>query len=199
MEVLATVFVSAASFPVGAKLGFCFSASGAGFVTVVEVGSLLQAASWEGRGALERVEGGGAVGGDRVRAFGGEGLRWEWRWWLERRWSSRESCRLRFGGGERDVLCFLLDCRRSSSRWLRGRRSGDRSSDEYLLLALGLSSRGLLERRIRGSDLGPSFTGPFSLSKGPCRSELRLLSPLSFLGRSYSEPEEYRRLYSRLL
>lgn len=38
---LATVFVSAASLPVGAKLGFCFSASGGFLVTVEEVGSLL--------------------------------------------------------------------------------------------------------------------------------------------------------------
>ena len=39
--VFATVFVSAASLPVGAKLGFCFSASGGALMTASEVDSLL--------------------------------------------------------------------------------------------------------------------------------------------------------------
>ena len=39
--VFATVFVSAASLPVGAKLGFCFSTSGGALLTTSEVGSLL--------------------------------------------------------------------------------------------------------------------------------------------------------------
>ena len=41
MVVFATVFVSAASLPVGAKLGFCFSASGGGLMRAEEVGSWL--------------------------------------------------------------------------------------------------------------------------------------------------------------
>ena len=39
--VFATVFVSAASLPVGAKLGFCFSASGGAVMTASEIGYLL--------------------------------------------------------------------------------------------------------------------------------------------------------------
>ena len=39
-----------------------------------EVGSVLKAACWEGRGALERLEGGGGGGEEDLR---------RWAWWLE--------------------------------------------------------------------------------------------------------------------
>ena len=51
------VLDSAARRPVGAKLGFCFSAAG-GFLTMV-VSVEVKASCWEGRGPVARFKGRG--------------------------------------------------------------------------------------------------------------------------------------------
>ena len=63
MEVPATVLVSAASLPLGAKLGLSFSDVGGGLVVVrsEEDGWPLKASTWEGSGTLERS---GGLGGN---------------------------------------------------------------------------------------------------------------------------------------
>ena len=108
-----------------------------------EVGSPVKASFWEGRGAWERLDS-GAGGGDCERRGGGEDLRWLRRR-LECLRSSRESERLLFSGGGLEMLRSRFACLRSS-RWLLGRRSGDSLFEEYFLLTLGRSFRGLRER-----------------------------------------------------
>ena len=82
MLVLATVLVSAANLPVGAKLGFCFSGSAEGSSFAVESGLPLKASFWDGRGALDRLEGGRDLWGDLERERVETCLRAA-RWWLE--------------------------------------------------------------------------------------------------------------------
>ena len=55
----ATVLVSAARAPLGAKLGFCFSTGGAEDLVTVDSarGSAVKAACCEGSGAFERLKG----------------------------------------------------------------------------------------------------------------------------------------------
>lgn len=68
MAVPATVLVSAASLPEGAKLGFCFSRAAEGFATVSGEGAALlplKAACWDGRGPRARL----LVVGDGERGF----------------------------------------------------------------------------------------------------------------------------------
>ena len=89
MEVPATVLVSAARAPLGAKLGFCFSIAGPGDLgtLVAEVEPAVKASCCDDRGAFERLKGMIGLGeGDRLEIRRGEGdlegdERRRFEWW----------------------------------------------------------------------------------------------------------------------
>jgi len=85
----ATVLVSAARAPLGAKLGFCFSTGGAEDLVTVDAarGPAVKAAFCEGSGAFERLNGLVGLGeGDRLKMRRDEGdcegdERSSFEWW----------------------------------------------------------------------------------------------------------------------